>query len=226
MKAASRSPAPLPHDVRVDVHARTAANRRLLADFFDGLDHAQLRTQSLCPAWTVRDVLGHLVASMTGSVGGLLVDVVRAGGSVNRANAAMARRTARRPVAELTAVLRERADEHGAAPGVGPKGQLADGCLHLRDCARPLGLADDVSLDDWQMLLEWLPGGVTGLVPKRRMDGLALRATDQDWSWGSGPELAGPSEALAMAVAGRSVALDDLAGAGVGTLRARLDGRG
>ena len=226
MKAASRSAVALPHDVRVDVHARTAANRRLLADFFDGLDDAQLGTQSLCPAWTVRDVLGHLVASMTGSLGGLLVDVVRAGGSVNRANAAMARRTARRPVAELTAVLREKADEHGAAPGVGPKGQLADGCLHLRDCARPLGLANDVSLDDWRMLLDWLPGGVAGLVPKRRMDGLALRATDQAWSWGTGAELAGPSEALAMAVAGRSVALDDLAGEGVETLRARLGGRG
>ena len=226
MKAASRSPAPLPHDVRVDVHARTAANRRLLADFFDGLDDAQLRTQSLCPAWTVREVLGHLVASMTGSLGGLLVDVVRAGGSVNRANASMARRTAQRPVAELTAVLREQADEHGAAPGVGPKGQLADGCLHLRDCARPLGLTDDVSLDDWRTLLDWLPGGVAGLVPRRRMDGLALRATDQDWSWGAGAELAGPSEALAMAVGGRSVALDDLAGEGVETLRARLSGRG
>ena len=226
MKAASRSPAPLPHDVRVDVHARTAANRRLLADFFDGLDDAQLRTQSLCPAWTVRDVLGHLVASMTGSLGGLLVDVVRAGGSVNRANASMARRTAQRPVAELTAVLREQADEHGAAPGVGPKGQLADGCLHLRDCARPLGLTDDASLDDWRTLLDWLPGGVAGLVPRRRMDGLALRATDQDWSWGAGAELAGPSEALAMAVGGRSVALDDLAGEGVETLRARLSGRG
>jgi uncharacterized protein (TIGR03083 family) len=226
VKAASRSPAPLPHDVRVDVHARTAANRRLLADFFDGLDDAQLRTQSLCPAWTVRDVLGHLVASMTGSLGGLLVDVVRAGGSVNRANASMARRTGQRPVAELTAVLREQADEHGAAPGVGPKGQLADGCLHLRDCARPLGLTDDVGLDDWRTLLDWLPGGVAGLVPRRRMDGLALRATDQDWSWGAGAELAGPSEALAMAVGGRSVALDDLAGEGVDVLRGRLGGKG
>jgi uncharacterized protein (TIGR03083 family) len=209
----------------VDVHARTAANRRLLADFFDGLDDDQLQTQSLCPAWTVREVLGHLVASMTGSLGGLLLDVVRTGGSLNRANASMARRTARRPVAELTAVLRERADEHGAAPGVGPQGQLADGCLHLRDCARPLELADDASLDDWRTLLAWLPGGVPGLVPKRRMDGLALRATDQDWSWGSGAELTGPSEALAMAVAGRSVALDDLAGDGVDVLRGRLGGR-
>jgi len=30
----------------------------LLADFFDGLDEDQLRTRSLCDAWSVREVLG------------------------------------------------------------------------------------------------------------------------------------------------------------------------
>jgi uncharacterized protein (TIGR03083 family) len=211
--------------VRVDVLARTAANRRLLADFFDGLDDAQLGVRSLCEAWTVREVLGHLVATMTGSFRGLLVEIVRARGSVNRANAEMARTAARRPVHELTAVLRDKSDEHGTAPGVGPMGQMADGCLHLRDCARPLGLNDDVSLHDWLMVLDWLPSGVPGLVPRRRVDGLSLRATDQDWSWGSGADVVGPSEALAMALAGRAAALDDLSGGGVDVLRGRLGGR-
>lgn len=209
----------------MDIHSRTAANRRLLADFFDGLDDDQLATRSLCTSWTVREVLGHLVATTNGTLGGLLLDVVRAKGSVNGANEAMARRAAERPVGELTAVLREQADEHGRAPGVGPMGQEADGCLHLRDCARPLGLDADVSLDDWRMVLDWLPGGVPGLVPKRRVAGLSLRATDQEWSWGSGPEVAGPSEALAMAVAGRPAALADLTGSGMDVLRARLEGR-
>ncbi len=209
----------------MDIHPRTAANRRLLADFFDGLDDAQLATPSLCEGWTVRDVLGHLVATMTGSLGGLLLDVVRAKGSINGANASMARRTAERPVADLTSILRERADEHGSAPGVGPMGQLADGCLHLRDCARPLEMDADVCLDDWRMVLDWLPGGVPGLVPRRRAAGLALRATDQEWSWGSGAEVEGCSEALAMAVAGRPEGLAELSGSGVDVLRERIVGR-
>jgi len=50
----------------VDIHARTAANRRLLADFFDRLDEDQLQTRSLCDAWTVREVLVHLVMPLTG----------------------------------------------------------------------------------------------------------------------------------------------------------------
>ena len=213
------------HDARVDVHARTAANRGLLADFFDGLDEDQLNTRSLCDAWTVREVLGHLVSPLTGTLGQLVREVIRARGSVNRASEAIARDVARRPVPELTALLRDRADQHGRAPGVGPMGQMTDGCVHLRDCARPLGLSDDVSLDDWRMVLDWLPPGVPGLMPKRRLADLSLQATDQDWTWGSGSELAGPSEALAMAVSGRAVALADLSGPGVDVLRRRLEGR-
>ena len=125
------------YDRWVDSRVRTAANRQMLADFFDGLDDDQLQTRSLCDAWTVREVLGHLVMPLTGSVGGFLLQVVRARGSLNRASEAVATDLSRRPVAELTALLRSHADLHGKAPGVGPMGQMADGCLHLRDCARP-----------------------------------------------------------------------------------------
>ena len=206
----------------METQARTAANRRRLADFFDGLDEDQLQTRSLCDAWTVREVLGHLVMPLTGTVRGFLLQVVRARGSLNRASEAVAGELSRRPVRELTSLLRNNADLHGKAPGVGPMGQMADGCVHLRDCARPLGLRDDVSLDDWRMVLDWLPSGVPGLVPRRRLDGIRLVATDQEWSNGTGREVTGPSEALAMAVTGRTVALNDLHGSGVDLLRQRL----
>lgn len=206
----------------VDITARTAANRVLLADFFDELDDRQLDRPSLCEAWTVREVLGHLVMPLTGSLSHFLWQVVRARGSLDRASAATARELSRRPVGELTSLLRSKAHVTIKAPGVGPMGQMADGCIHLRDCARPLGLSHDVGLDDWRALLEWLPGGVPGLVPKRRAQGLRLTATDQDWTWGEGEDVRGPSEALALALAGREAALPDLSGAGVATLRARL----
>lgn len=209
------------YDGGVDVQSEIAVNRRRLADFFDSLDESQLSSRSLCDAWTVREVLGHLVMPLTGSLGGFLVQVVRSRGSIDKASAGLARDLSRRPLKDLTALLRERADEVVRAPGVGPMGQMADGCVHLRDCARPLGLPDDVRLDHWRMLLDWLPGGVRGLVPKNRLEGLQLLATDQEWSWGTGQQITGPSEALAMAVAGRCVALDDLSGSGIDVLRSR-----
>lgn len=110
---------------------------------------------------------------LTGSLGGFLVQVVRARGSIDGA------------------------EEKTYAPGVGPLGQLADVC--------------------------WFSSGVRGLVPERRLEGLHLAATDQDWSWGVGRQASGPSEALAaMAGSGRSVALDDLTGPGIGAFRDRV----
>jgi uncharacterized protein (TIGR03083 family) len=208
----------------MDVFDRTAANRRRAADFFDALDDWQLEMQSLCTAWTIREVLGHLVMPLTTSTWSLLWGTLRARGSVDRSSASIAADIARRPVAELTRFLRERADQAIDVPIVGPMGQMSDGCIHLRDCARPLGLPVDVPLDDWRAVLEWLPTkqASRGLVPRGRLDGLVLRASDQDWRWGHGAEITGPSEALAMAVTGRVVALEELEGPGAAVLRRRL----
>lgn len=202
----------------MDVVSRTAANRRLLADFFDSLDDEQLNTRSLCDAWSVREVLGHVVMPLTVGLGRFAVQVVRTRGSVDRASEAIAARLAELPVAELTGLLRRNAEMKVPRP----MGQLADTCLHLRDCARPLGLADDVELVDWRSVLDWLPSRqAAGFVTRGTLAGLALRSTDQDWSRGTGAEVAGPSEALAMAISGRTVALDDLSGPGVTVLRER-----
>jgi hypothetical protein len=71
--------------------------------------------------------------------------------------------------------------------------------------------------------LDFLAGGrAIGFAPRRRLAGLRFEATDLDWSWGSGPVLAGPAEALAMAMTGRAVALAELDGPGVAILRNRL----
>ncbi|BCY10393.1 hypothetical protein [Actinoplanes sp. L3-i22] len=58
-----------------------------------------------------------------------------------------------------------------------------------------------------------------GLAPHGRLGGLRLRATDLDWAAGAGPLVAGPAEALAMALTGRAVACADLHGPGVTLLQ-------
>ena len=55
-----------------------------------------------------------------------------------------------------------------------------------------------------------------------RADGLRLVASDAAWRAGSGPEVSGPVEALAMAVTGRPAALCDLTGDGVTHLADRI----
>ena len=56
---------------------------------------------------------------------------------------------------------------------------------------------------------------------KRRIAGLNLRATDAEWSHGTGPEVSGPILSLVMVMTGRKAAVDDLTGEGVATLRSR-----
>lgn len=205
-------------------HRRTAANRRSLADFFDSLDGSQLATPSLCRAWTVREVLGHLTMPMVIGFGRLAVTILRHRGSVDRASEALAREIAERDVTELTGLLRDQAERQLPAPGVGPMGQMADGCIHLRDCARPLGLDTDVPLDDWRMVLDFLPTrqASLSLVPRGRLKGLRLVATDLEWSHGDGEQVSGAGEALAIALTGRRVALADLDGPGAAVLAVRL----
>ena len=181
---------------------------------------------SLCEGWTVRDVLGHLVMSLETGFGQFLVEVVRDRGRVARTSQRLARQVAARPVPELVGILRQRRDAEVSAPGVGPMGPMADTCIHLRDVAIPLGLSTTAPLEDWRRVLAFLVtprARAGGFVPRGRLRGLRFTATDQEWSGGDGTdEVTGSSEALALAMTGRAIGLDQLSGLGVAVLRARV----
>jgi hypothetical protein len=70
-------------------------------------------------------------------------------------------------------------------------------------------------------VLDFFKGSNLLIGSKARIEGVTLRATDADWSHGSGPEAAGPVVSLAMAMTGRTAGLDDLRGPGVDVLRGR-----
>jgi hypothetical protein len=56
---------------------------------------------------------------------------------------------------------------------------------------------------------------------KKRAEGLTLRATDVDWSGGTGPEVTGPLASIILAITGRRAGLADLSGDGLATLTGR-----
>ncbi|UQU65188.1 maleylpyruvate isomerase family mycothiol-dependent enzyme [Couchioplanes caeruleus] len=198
----------------------TTANRRLIADVLDSLDEPQWEHPTLCAGWTVRHMAAHVVQPMLIGFGRFLLTAMRYRGDTDRTVDHITRRLARRPRTELVRLLREHAGDRVVPPRVGPMGPFADTCLHLRDIARPLGLDADVPVEHWHVLMDYLtsPSVAPALVRPGRLRGLRLVATDTGRAWGSGAEVAGPVEALAMAAAGRSVALADLRGPGVGKL--------
>jgi uncharacterized protein (TIGR03083 family) len=206
-----------------EVFALIRRERHRAADMFEALTDEQWQARSLCTEWSVREVAAHLTSPFCISAARFAWRGMLAGG-FHRYSIRLTKELAQRPTGDLVAILRANADRRFAPPATGPLAPLTDLAVHTRDVARPLGLDTCASLHAWRGVLDFLVSSRAkfGFVPRRRLDGLALRASDQDWSAGAGADLFGPSEALALAVAGRAVALDDLTGAGVSVLRARL----
>jgi uncharacterized protein (TIGR03083 family) len=197
----------------------------VLAQLFADLDDDQLGTPSLCTGWTCRDVLGHLVMSLDLTFLRFLREVVRDRGRAGVTSARLARAYAARPVGDLVRHLDRRSDAALSPPGVGPGGPFADSCIHMRDVAIPLGLAASPPVQDWVRVLDFLTtprARAAGFLPRGRLEGLRLEATDTAWSSGSGALVTGTSEALALSLTGRTALLDGLSGAGVPRLRQRV----
>lgn len=99
--------------------------------------------------------------------------------------------------------------------------------IHHQDMRRPLGMPRVIPEERLRTALEVVltPRGSTNLGSFQRGEGIALRATDMDWSWGHGPEVSGPAESILLALAGRSVAMADLEGRGMPALASRVGAR-
>jgi uncharacterized protein (TIGR03083 family) len=102
---------------------------------------------------------------------------------------------------------------------------LADHVIHHQDIRRPLAQQRRVPADRLRIALDSLPRNKTSFFNTKKVaEGLRLVATDMEWSFGDGPEVSGPGEALVMALGRRPVALDELAGDGLPTMSARIKG--
>src|SRR5262249_51642628 len=99
---------------------------------------------------------------------------------------------------------------------------LGETMVHAEDIRRPLKISHDYDVEALTRLPEFYTTSNVLIGSQKRVAGLTLRATDIDWSRGSGPEVAGPAISIVMAMTGRSCGLDDLKGDGVDALRARM----
>jgi uncharacterized protein (TIGR03083 family) len=197
------------------------AEREALADDLAGIDDDKWRTPSLCSAWSVRDVLGHMTATARMTPPKFFLGFARSGFNFNAMTAKdMKRETAGTPDEGLAAF---RALANATTHPPGPvDAMLGEVIVHSEDIRRPLFIireypeASVTRAADFYKRSNLIVGG------KKRIEGLRLRATDADWSTGDGPEVTGPAISLLLAMAGRSAALKDLSGAGLNTLTARM----
>ena len=196
-----------------------ASERLALADQLDTLSPEQWDTQSLCEAWTVRDVTAHLVVPHKISIPAFLVTFVAAGGSFSRANLAATAKEAKRPTPDLVADIRRFADSRAKPPGFGSEAPLSEVLVHGQDIRIPLGLDDTSATESWAAILDFLvmPKARRGFV-SRSLQGFRFVASDVDWAHGTGDEVRGPVVALALAMMGRRARSEGLTGPGVSRL--------
>ncbi|WP_257422527.1 maleylpyruvate isomerase family mycothiol-dependent enzyme [Nocardioides carbamazepini] len=202
----------------MDVRALLAAERRDLVALLRDLSVDEWDAPSLCAGWRVREVAGHLLYDcIPGSTYAGIV--VRHGFGVNRVNNDLAARGGAMPTSRIVEKLEA---EAGTLSRWVPRIVFADLLVHHQDIRRPLGRARTIPEERLRLALDH-PDPLS--FPGRRSKGLSFVATDLDWSRGSGPEVRGTGESLALAIGGRPVVLDELAGDGVPVLRRRLAGQ-
>jgi uncharacterized protein (TIGR03083 family) len=196
------------------------AERRALASDLEALNEAQWSTRSLCTDWTVRDVLAHMTATAKMSPPSFFVKLAGSGFSLTKLqDKDIAAERGGSPAATMSG-FEAIASSTGHPPGPADT-MLGETIVHSEDIRRPLGLQHAYPMPAVVQVANFFKGSNLIIGTKGRITGLSLRATDTEWSTGTGPEVAGPILALLMAMTGRKAATAELTGEGVETLASR-----
>jgi uncharacterized protein (TIGR03083 family) len=197
------------------------AERRQLIEDLAALTPDQWSTRSLCPEWTVHQMLGHVVALTKQTPPKFLLKFIRSGFAFNTMVASDAARESAGTPQQTLDELAKHVDDTTSPPGP-LDSWIGELVVHGADIRRPLGLSYTPPVNTTMQVADFYKSSNLLIGAKKRIAGLRLVATDAGWSHGAGPEVRGPLLSLVQAMTGRRVALADLAGDGVEQLSTRM----
>lgn len=199
-------------------------NQAFLA-YLRTLEPEEWEQPSLCDGWRVRDVVGHILYGNELRLWTLPFRLARFGFSSDRSGKHYSiQRAEGRTPESLVADFEHRDPWAGTCRIFPPRLTLLDRLVHHQDIRRALGHPRDIPDERLHAVLDETPtlGSVFGA--KKRTKGLRFEATDIDWTWGQGPLVSGPAEALVMSMLGREHAVADLSGDGLEAFTERCRG--
>lgn len=194
--------------------------RRLVSDL-EGIAREQWQTPSLCPGWSVHDVVAHLIDSALTTRLGFVRQMVTARLDFDRANEdGVEKHKAIDPCETLNA-FRAVTDRRDAPPGPLAT-RLVEAYVHGEDIRRPLGMQRDYPSEHVMTALEYMARTGAGFGGGReRVRGLRLSPGPDGQAIGEGPEVRGTPIALLLAASGRPTSRAELIGNGAQVLGAR-----
>ena len=203
-----------------DYAAMADIERKALYAELQGLTDAQWGAMTVCDPWTVRHLVAHMTALGNQTAPNFFKGMITTGFNFNKFVDKDLRKFNQGSNADVLAGFAKTLTSTKTPPG--PKYvPLGEYMCHGEDIRRVIGStrkhpeAHVVALAGAYQTTGKPLGG------KKRSAGLKLRATDVDWTFGDGPEVAGPGMDLILAMSGRAKALDNCSGDGVATMRAR-----
>lgn len=203
-----------------DTWAMIHAERSRVADMLDGLSSEQWTMDTLCKGWNVQMVAAHMMNAGEQSTSKFFRGLLASGLRFNVMMDDQAHASAKLAPKEIIERIRASTTTTNKPPAA-TMAMLGEVVVHGNDIRQPLGIDDDSSTEAKLACLEMFKGSNFPVRAKKTITGLTLKATDVDWTFGSGPEVRGPLVALLMAMATRPLATT-LTGDGVTTLRGRL----
>lgn len=196
------------------------AERAALGDVLRELSPAQWQAPTMCEAWTVQDVVGHLTAgSRTGTLP-WLANMVAARFDTDRHNQRLLEKH-RGATPEDTLQRFRGAVSTTTAPLRSQEGALGEIIVHTQDIVRPLDITLVPSQGAAEVVATFFARTDFAVDSSSLAKGLHLEAIDGPFRAGNGPVVAGETLELVLAMAGRRVALDGLEGTGVTLFRER-----
>jgi len=204
--------------VKTDIWPTIHAERRALAADLQRLNEDQWSTPSLCSGWTVREVLAHMSAAADMTLPSFFAKLLGSGFRFEGVQEKGISAELGGSAADTLDRFASLADSKRRPPGPTDV-MLGETVIHAQDIRAPLGIQHDYPTDAVVQAADFFKGSNLLIGTKRRIAGITLRATDADWSHGTGPEVSGPILALVMAMTGRTTAVDELSGEGVAKLR-------
>ncbi|MEI6701091.1 MAG: maleylpyruvate isomerase family mycothiol-dependent enzyme [Actinomycetota bacterium] len=192
----------------------TAQRKRLIA-LLSTFTEEQWNTKSLCSAWTVHDVLAHLVMALSTPLPKFALAMVRTKGNFDAASRKLTEKVAASTHEALLARYSDLAESQFTPPGLGAIAPLTDVVGHTIDICAPLRLDPPFGDLDLRPILVFLAsdkalkGFVTSPLPNVQMV-----ATDLDWEAGRGPVVRAPARALIASMLSRRSYVHEFEGPG------------